>query len=544
MPTIPAMLRNYDLDLVQRIAHAWDLEISQREVESARIDLAAGMSVADGFHKFMESLDSQVQNAWLNLASRGGRQTWAEFSRLNGDVRNYGPARRERENPDKNPVSVAEILWFAGLIGRAFFGGAGEPVEYAYIPDELLSFLTSQSKDDPVQKIRPAVSQSPRFIMHSRVAILDYATDLLAALRMRRDIPDESFSAWGIPEIFLRKLVHSAGLVDPEGQPDAEALKTFFSSSTSQVITRFYQSWFTSLEINELRMLPGINCEGSWQNDPLAPRRMLSGLLDRLGVETWWSISSLVAMIKETTPDFQRPTGDYDSWFIRDQQTGAFLHGFNSWDRVEGELIYSLLTGPMYWFGVVNLARGNTEGRFTAFQIQKSTKGFLHGETNVLIDRDSRDVKIKDVRTMIFPVGSPRMLRYQTARFTELVNSTTDESRYQITTRSLRRAEEQGLQIQQLLQLLEKEQPGVVPASLHRMAERWVRHGIEAGFNRVSLLRFADPTTCTEFRKSAGSRFELEELNPKTLLVQSRQIEAIQKLLNELGILVDREADV
>lgn len=544
MPGIQSTLQQHDLDFLERIARAWDVEIITRDVDTARADLAGKMVLPDVFHPFINSLAENVLEAWRTLARKGGRQTWAEFTRVNGEIRSFGPAKRAREDPDLHPVSIAESLWYAGLIGRAFFRGEGEPVEHVYIPDELLSFQKPANVEEP-SPVRPAVNQSPRFITRADSAILDQLTDLLASLRMQRTIPEEIFTSWGKPRAFLQDLLLSCGLIDQSGQPVASALKTFFTAVREEALWQVYQAWRASTTINELRLLPGLSCEGSWQNDPLAARRVLTGLLTGLDAGgTWWSISSVISGIKETDPDFQRPAGDYDSWFIRDLESGAFLHGYNSWDRVEGALLYYLLTGPLHWLGLVNLASRSAEGRYTAFQLVDQTRGMLTGAPPAVDWREKQPITVKDVRHFIIPVAAPRMLRYQVGRFAELVSASVKDTRYVLTTKSLKKAAEQDLHLGQLLQLLEKDQPGLVPSELRKMEQRWSLKGPEAVFERVTLLRFIDPADCDEFLIAAGKRFSLERLNPLTILIRSNQEEGIIKLLNRLGILIDRSADV
>src|SRR5690606_29025187 len=75
------------------------------------------------------------------LAAQGGRMTWVHFIRTYGELREMGAARIEKERPQRNPVSVTEQLWYRGLVGRAFFDTPDGPLEFAYIPDEILTAL-------------------------------------------------------------------------------------------------------------------------------------------------------------------------------------------------------------------------------------------------------------------------------------------------------------------------------------------------------------------------------------------------------------------
>ena len=55
-----------------------------------------------------------------------------------------GAARRERERPDRAPVSVTETLFYKALIGRAFFETSQGLREFAFIPEEFYQFPNSR----------------------------------------------------------------------------------------------------------------------------------------------------------------------------------------------------------------------------------------------------------------------------------------------------------------------------------------------------------------------------------------------------------------
>ena len=77
--------------------------------------------------------------------------------------------------------------------------------------------------------------------------------------------------------------------------------------------------------------------------------------LRRLPPGEWRGLDALTAMIKREDPDFQRPEGNYTDWYLRETETGNFLTGFESWDRVDGALIRFIVTGPLYWLGAAAL---------------------------------------------------------------------------------------------------------------------------------------------------------------------------------------------
>ena len=544
MPLLITTLANYDLDMLARIARRWVLPINQQNEGTAQEDLVTGMLRTGAFASTYSSLDEATCMAWNALVQKGGKVPWVEFSRKFGVIRDFGPASREREEPDLHPASASEALWYAGLVGRAFMQVGLDPKEYIYIPDELLEFV--KEPDNKVEKppVRPSVNQTPKYVDRADLFFTDRLTDALAALRMQRDIPDSIWDTWRLPKSFAHRLLQTAGIVDDSLQPIPEGVKDFLSASRVQVHARLFQAWLDSREINELRMLPGLVFEGTWQNDPTGPRELLTRLLSSLDTGTWWSISSLLSIIKETSPDFQRPAGDYDSWYIREGDTTNYLSGFQNWDRVEGNLLSSLLSGPLHWFGIVNLARVAAQGKHTAFQIIEEMRPLLSGSLPSMTEVENREIKIKDTRNFAVPNFSPRVLRYQVARFCNLAGVHPKGSLYHLTTTSLKKAENQGLHLVQLLQLLDKENAAEIPMSLRRLGERWSLYGQETTIAKELLLRFTREESCAEFIQLAKDRFTLEVLNSNCILFSAKQQEGIIKLLNELGILADIGSDV
>ena len=155
----------------------------------------------------------------------------------------------------------------------------------------------------------------------------------------------------------LLELLKAARLVDDAGLPLAEPTRAFLEASRGQALALLANEWMQALYLNELRLLPGLKCEGDWLNDPLRARQALLTWLGKVPADaSWWSLASFVKAIHDRDPDFQRPAGDYDSWFIRSTRSGEFLRGFECWDEVDGALLRFLISGPLHWLGFLDLA--------------------------------------------------------------------------------------------------------------------------------------------------------------------------------------------
>lgn len=253
----------------------------------------------------------------------------------------------------------------------------------------------------------------------------------------------------------------------------------------------------------------------------------------------------MLAMVKNQAPDFQRPAGDYDSWFIRDEGSENYLRGFEHWDEVDGRLLYFILTGPLHWLGLVNLAGGDSRGKFTAFQLNSNAQAMMRGELPLLKSDEGHEVVFKDNTALVVPLYSSRELRYQIGRFCEFSKAVNNESWYRLTPVSLEAASNQGLHIHQFVQLLERFRSMPVPISLKNLAQRWEEHGLEARIKTGVLLRFSNEAACVTFlREPKAARLVAETLNPTTLLIHKEGQEVALRLLAAMGILAQVEADV
>jgi hypothetical protein len=220
---------------------------------------------------------------------------------------------------------------------------------------------------------------------------------------------------------------------------------------------------------------------------------LLLDILQDLQVETWWSISSLITVIKEEQPDYQRPAGDYESWFIRDAKTNAHLQGAKNWDKVEGALLRYLIAGPLHWLGVLDLGFHEKNSRPTAFKISGIGSALLAGKPPQVDRAEEGTITVTETDTLTVSMNVPRATRYQIARFGEVVRQKPAETSYRITPTSLKAASAQGLLGSHLITLLQQSKVNNIPPAFTQQIERWEKYGVEAEFSRVILLRFQRP---------------------------------------------------
>lgn len=539
MPDLFHSLLKQDIGHLRIIAELWGLELDSPKAEGALEELCASLLDPDLLAEIQASLPPEADSAITTLVNAGGRLPWVTFTRKYGDIREAGAGKRDREKIYLKPASATEILYYRGLLARAFFDTQKGPQEFAYIPDDLLSLIQTvgvqhavplQNNDDEHLGRPASPGERGREIL-ANDSILDDATTLLAALRMGRS----GFQ----PDNRLMALLTSAKLIKKNNlQP--EAVKTFLESSRADALKMLTDAWLASDSFNELRLMPGIVCEGEWSNQPLETREFLLNLLDEIPEGKWWSLGAFIRDIKARYADFQRPAGDYDSWFIKRASDGQYLRGFAYWDEVDGALVRYFITVVLHWLGQVDLSIAEGAAEVTAFRITSNVANQTSGVGRSTFDEKGKIAVSSNGRISIERTA-PRVVRYQVSRFCEWEEPKKDDYLYRITTKSLTHAKEQGLKAEQLLALLVRHTDNKVPPPLVKALKRWEVNGTEARVQTQVILKVSRPEVLEEMRRSRAARFLGEMLSPTTAVVKGGAIQKVMEALAELGLLAEVE---
>jgi hypothetical protein len=560
MPDLFTSLLKHDLGYLRIIADLWGVELVSNEAESAARELSASLLDPDLLTEILEAFNPEAQTAIEMLAAKNGRIPWAEFTRRFGDIREMGAGKRDREKPHHNPASTAETLFYRALLARAFFNTANGAQEFAYIPDDLFRLINHEEHPglsnnagtgkaheennteditvsvnlsspkgemvNPEPLGRPASPGEKAYPIPVNDYLLDDATSLLAALRLGIKAPETQ-----IPAQVIEHLLRAAKIILKSG-PKPEKVKSFLEAPRDDALQTLADAWLESESFNELRQLPGLVFEGEWKNQPAVTREFLLTLLDDIPEGKWWSLPAFIRDVKAKYPDFQRPAGDYDSWFIKREVDGEYLRGFAHWDQVDGALVRYFITGILFWLGQVELASSEERGEPSAFRVI-SEKAKAKKEEGKIVARSNGQIAV--------PRFAPRAVRYQVARFCVWDEAKNDEYRYTITPSSLKKTAEQGLKIEHLLSLLAKYSAGGIPPVLVKALKGWEANGMEAWVQTQVVLRVSRPEVLEEMRKSKAARFLGEILGPTSVVVKDGAQSRVLAALAELGLLAEEE---
>lgn len=555
MPDFVKSLQGRDLGHLRIVGEMWGVNLESLDVRAALQRLEQSVLDRQAVEKMIKDLPAEARLALEDLARHKGRLPWQMFIRRYGAVREMGAGRRDRLQPQHNPVSPAEVLWYRALVGRSFFDTPSGPEEFAYIPEDLLPLLPPPAVDESQALGRRATPAERAYPLPASDRILDHACTLLAALRL--NLPDDVLSAsaagWSLPASAtvapltpqaLRLLLECAGLVDDNGMPQPEPVRQFLEARRGEALAWLARSWLASTQFNELHLLPGLSAEGEWQNDPLRARQSILDFLVTVPgsiseeERPYWSLNALIEAIWQKHPDFQRPAGDYDSWYIRDLSSGEFLRGFEHWERIDGGLIRYLVCGPLHWLGILDLAASappdDPAASITAFRFSAWAANLLNGEPPEGLPTEEAILQVRSDARLVVPRLAPRSLRYQLARFGVWEKEQPEQYQYRLVPASLRRARQQGLTTNHLLALLRRHAAST-PPSLVKAIERWERNGVEARLQNISILRLSSPELLKAVRNSRLARFLGEPLGPTAIIVKTGAMDKVLAGLAEMG---------
>ena len=545
MPDLTESLQGRDLGHLRIIAEQWGIELDEQDTSSALLHLKSLLIDSARVKEVVDGLPPDAKEALKDLARHAGRLPWAQFTRLYGEVREMGVAKRDREHPYKQPISAVEQLWYRGFLARAFFDSPAGPEEFAYIPDDLLAQMP-QVADAAV----PLMGRQASVAEYAHVAlvndrVLDHACTLLAALRMSISLPGPFPTPTGeeLTPSILTILLLASGLLDETGMPLPEPVRLFLEATRAEALVNLFRAWKLSDQFNELLMLPDLSTEGNWKNDPVRARQAILAYLNGIPTDTWWSLGSFIAAIKQRNPDFQRPAGDYDSWFIRNKRSGEYLRGYEHWEAVDGRLVRYILTGPLYWLGVLDLACPESGQEVTAFRLSHWSRALLNDKHPKGMPMEEESLVVRSDARLSARRLLPRKARYQLARFCEWGKETPDEYQYQISPASLTQARKQGLTVSQLLVLINR-YAKAAPPSLVKALERWDKNGSEARLEKMVILRVTSGEVLQALRQSRASRFLGDPLGPTTIAIKPGATQKVLGVLAELGYLGEIRGDV
>lgn len=554
MKSLRRTLGDSDRGLLPLLAQIWGVPHEDLEPDELLAGLNSAMLDPPRVERVCRSLDDAARGALQHLLGSGGRMAAARYTRIHGEIRQSGSAHLAEFA--QQPAGPAEMLFYRGLIAQAFEQLETGPRPVIYVPEDLAAVLPVHltPRADPAAAALPALQTLPQVeaLQPADTRIVDDMTTLLAWLQLHGAglqvaAPDPALRAALGPHLLLPEptrqdllfgIGSAAGLIAAgEGRVAIrrEAARHWLGETRSAQLRQLAEAWRSSTNLRELWLLPGLAPEEDSLTgyDPTVARGAVLNFIAELApADGWWSPAEFVAAVKQAEPDFQRPGGDYDSWYIRDAR-GEYLRGFESWDAVEGALIAWIIRGPLHWLGMLELARG--AARLTAWG-----RAFLELAAWPAPPEAGGGIEPGLDGALRVPRHFSRLDRFQIARFTSW-GQAGDPYVYRLDGAGMEQAARQGIsaaQINAFLQRVCGERP--LPPGILRLLQNWqagpaARVTLE---QQVLLRADSESALTTIFETPALRRFLGARLGPQAVLVRAEQWPQLRQALGEAGMQV------
>jgi len=565
MTTLKQILQKRDTGLLRIFCETWGIETGIPVEKNNFTAILEQYVDEEKISIMIDSLQNKERDAIYDLMSNGGRMSWAKFSRKYGEMREMGQVKRERERPyEIDNATTSEYLWYRCLINIDFFNADPDVglMEYVYIPEDIIRQIKKNSYQNKIRSFHPILVDQDGLQLYANDYILENICTYLAGIRNQFSdeviekmfITDEKVNSnqLNIPTIRLSEielLLSGIGFDKTAEEINTHFVGEFLEESRADLILRLVDGWIRSQDYNELRLLPNYEFEGEWKNNPKKTRNFLLSMIEKVnhnindeGSDGYISLDDFVNLIKNENPDFQRPTADYDSWFIKEKLSNKYLRGFGSWDAVEGQLIRYMITGPLYWLGLVDLLFSrdkndqNSSLDVEGFRLSSWGKSMLKQKAPNIQKENEQKIIISSNGSIHIPVRSFMRNRYQFSRFCEWITYKNGIYSYRISPSSLENARQQGLLVKHLIWLI-NEYIEIVPPSLMRALRDWENHGSQARLERSIILRVRNPEIIRQLQKTNASRFLGDPLSTTAIIVKDGAKKKIIEALAEIGYL-------
>ncbi len=365
---------------------------------------------------------------------------------------------------------------------------------------------------------------------------------------------------------FMRRLLRAMNELSEANQGrliNANPNGRLLGMPMAQRVKWTFETWRDSDAWNELLRLP-LQVSGGYagREAPAALGKARLTLLRAIGrlaqvnrqSGDWITLAELIAYVKRNDYAFL-----FERWHRGSSQSslyaspyygannpygltfGAVKNEANGWDLVEGGFIVNVLTGPLWWMGLVELGypsdarqAGGENVAPAAFRLTPTGAWLIGGGDQptfvesggklivqpnfaVLALEPISDAVLSDLDHFAESQGGERVITYQ------------------LTRESLYRGQQSGWNAARVIAFLEAHQGGPIPANVRRSLEEWEAAHRRITFHRnVCVVQFADAEAEQELT-DALTPFEPQAIGPRFRLIEGRDVAEVTAVLREAG---------
>ena len=377
------------------------------------------------------------------------------------------------------------------------------------------------------------------------------------------ELADESGPRVGLQDKDRRK--NDAGTSILHVLPNAARL--LLGSNRAEVAYELFMHWLHRVSYDELYDLQDeglrLRCRANMMIQPalrsgelevenMDARQTLVRLLSQAPTGQWINFSTFARFVYRLNPTFlQRRQSQFATphWWV-EQQEGRTLHPtlFGDWMLVEGRYLAQLLQGPLFWWGICDVAL-SPDDSLLAFQLTPLAQPYLNeiSQESLLnlpemqASTHTSEINITESGDLSIPCTFANWPFIELIeRFAEIKGAQAYRLVYQITPGSLGEAFARGespIPLLELLQSMAEYQHSVAPDGplarlLVQLERRIASYGRVRFYTNASLLEAADQQVVRELSATTSLQGQtIRAINPTLFILKKN---AIEDLFDEL----------
>ncbi len=367
---------------------------------------------------------------------------------------------------------------------------------------------------------------------------------------------------------FIRLLLQEMGLLQLRRGAtvlNAIPVSDFWSDSPPARVKRSFDIWCDGTFWNELRYLPGIVIQ-TWYANDLSPlvsaRKKVLEHLGKLPASEWVAVERLVNRLRMTdyeflfsrevpeqrryygygyySPDYDTPYAAYRNPF--GWQFSPINNEVEGWEKVEAQFIRNIITGPLYWLGIVDLGyagqvdKDGAPLKPVAYRLTEMGAWlFGLGSTPQIPAEEGRVVVQPNFQIFALDPISDQVLA-NLDQFAERV-SAERAIEYKLTRESVYAAQQKGWTAKRVAEYLEETGDAPLPQNVARSLEEWeALHRRIIIHRRTALAQTVNPQVMDELLADKATAARLSRRLTPTVALLKPSKEALPQLIQQLQV--------
>jgi hypothetical protein len=276
--------------------------------------------------------------------------------------------------------------------------------------------------------------------------------------------------------------------------------------------------------------------------------RLIGRLVGRMTPNRWYEVDSLVEVFERLSPTAASNLGQLRQGLSRNQsltvslvtnrgkEERLVLNSNEGWSRFLSALINAILTGPMQWLGLVEVA--DREDGPPTFRVLPAAGVLVDRATDGdTIERPSR-LTVGDDLTVLVPAGTTDVsVHGLLARAGELIEASAAGLRYRLTAAGVHAVFDTGTTGPALSSLLAERAGGSLPSGVTAAIDRWWEgYGAIRLYDELTLIELGDDLLQRELMAAtplAGST--IHAYSPRLIAIDPAQAEDLIAALTDSG---------